>query len=290
MTPRAQLIPVLILLSAVIYLTGCSVKPVEFPSVNYSANKTHTPGQIVWRDLISPDPAKSIEFYSNVFGWTAVKSGSDEDPYWLFKLNGKPIAGMVQMKEERKRSGGEWVQYYSLNTQEDFYTRAKSLGASQIFKPLQIPGRGKVSLYTDPDGAYFALINSSNGDPEFTEPSDFQFLWSELWSNNTDKSSEFYKNAFNFQLEEKKDDTRNYIVLKNNDKLVSGIIKNPAENVRNHWLQYIRVSDVKSIEQKAISAGAKVIIPSDPKIRKGTVSVFIDPTGAPVGIQKWPIE
>lgn len=290
MNLRTLFLPVLFLTAVVIYLTGCSSKTVEFPSINYSGNKEYNSGQVVWRDLISPDPAKSIEFYKKVFGWTAVKSGTEEDPYWLFKLDGKPVAGMYQMKESGKKAGGEWVQYYSLSKQEDFVSKAKPLGAAQILKPVNIPGRGKVSLYTDPAGAYFALINSLNGDPNASEPKDFEFLWSELWSNDPDKSTVFYKDSFNFQTESKKDDNRDYIILKNNEKLVSGIIKNPAENVRDHWVQYVRVNDVREMEEKAKLAGAKILIPADVKIRKGTVSVFLDPTGAPIAVQKWPIE
>ena len=78
--------------------------------------------------------------------------------------------------------------------------------------------------------------------------------------------------------------------MKNNGKLSSGIITNPVENVRSHWIQYVRVSDVKGTEQKAKNAGAKILIPADSTIRNGTVAVFVDPTGAPIAIQKWPIK
>lgn len=279
------LVSLILLLS----LNSCSQKP-EFPSINFSPSKVYNTGNVVWRDLISPDPKVSADFYKKVFGWTAVKSGTDEEPYWLFKSNGKPVAGMYQMKESRKNAGGEWLPYFSVKSQNDFVKKSDSYGASQILKPVDISGRGKVSVIKDPSDAYFALITSINGDPKTTEPAEFEFLWNELWSNNTEKSEDYYKKTFDFQSDTINDDQRKYIVLKFNDKPVSGIIKNPAENVRDHWVQYVKVSNVKDVEEKAKLAGAKVIIPSDVKIRKGTLSVIIDPTGAPVAIQKWPIE
>ena len=284
--PKYYLLASLLLMLS---LNSCSQKP-EFPSINYSASKDYNTGHVVWRDLVSPDPKVSADFYKKVFGWNAVKSGTDEEPYWIFKSNGKPVAGMYQMKESRKNAGGEWLPYFSSKSQNDLVKRSDSYGASQILKPVDISGRGKVSVIKDPSEAFFALITTVKGDPKSSEPEEFEFLWNELWSNNTEKSEDYYKKLFNFQSEKIIDDNREYIVLKFNDKPVSGIIKNPAENVRDHWVQYVKVSNVKDIEEKAKLAGAKIIIPNDIKIRKGTLAVFIDPTGAPVAIQKWPIE
>ena len=272
-----------------LFLSGCGSE-LQLPSINYSASKDYNPGQVVWRDLVSPNPKLAAEFYKKTFGWTVKQYGTEDQPYWIFKSNGKPVAGMYQMSESRKNAGGEWIPYFSVSSIDDFVTRSKSSGAGIALKQQEISGRGMIALLSDPQNAYFAIIKSSNGDPAKSDPLDYEFLWNELWSNNMDKSSEFYKKIFNSQIENRKDDERPYIILKNNNKNSSGIIKNPVENVRDHWIQYVRVSDVLSVEQKAKDAGAKILIPADTSIRNGTVSVFIDPTGAPIAIQKWPIE
>ena len=278
-----------IFICAVITMSGCSSQP-EYPSINYSTSKTYDAGQVVWRDLVTPDPKGAAEFYKNVFGWTSAQVGTDENQYWIFKSSGKPVAGMYLMSDAKKDAGGEWVPYFSVSSLNDFINKSKSAGGNVIVKPTELAGRGSVALLTDPQNAYFAIIKSVNGDPVNTEAMEFQFLWNELWSNDMSKSSDYYRTIFNSQLEEKKDDARPYVVIKNNGKPSSGIIKNPVENARTNWVQYVRVTDVKSIEQKVKDAGGRVIIPSDPEIRKGTVSVFLDPSGAPLGIQKWPIK
>lgn len=277
------------ILAAAIYLSGCSSE-IKFPSVNYSSSNEYHAGQVVWRDLVTPDPKLAAEFYKKVFGWTSKQAGTDDQPYWIFKSNGKPVAGMYKMSEARKNAGGEWIPYFSVNSFDDFISKSKTAGGNLIIKPNDLPGRGKVALLSDPQNAYFAIIRSSNGDPSFSEPPDNEFLWNELWSNDVGKSSEYYRTIFNSQIEERKDDARPYIILKNNGKPSSGIIKNPADKIRDHWIQYVRVSDVSVTEQKAKDAGAKIIIPADTSIRNGTVSVIIDPTGAPLALQKWPIE
>ncbi len=270
-------------------LTGCSSSP-EYPSINNSSSKQYDYGQVVWRDLVTPNPKVAAEFYKNVFGWTSSQVGTEDHPYWIFKSNGKPVAGMYLMTEGKKGAGGEWIQYYSVSSLNDFVNKSRSGGGNLVVKPVEQPGRGMVALLTDPQGAYYAIIKSSNGDPVKSEPSDLDFLWSELWSNDMQKSADYYKNIFNSQLEDRTDDERPYIVIKNNNKLSSGIIKNPAENTRSNWVQYVRVTDPESIEQKVKNNGGKVIIPVDSTIRKGSVTVFVDPTGAPIAAQKWPIE
>ncbi len=276
-------------ISAALFISGCSSE-LQYPSINYSSSREYNNGQVVWRDLVSPDPNLSSEFYKKVFGWTVKQVGTDDQPYWIFRNNGKPVAGMYKMSNSRKNAGGEWLPYFSVSSPEDFVSRSRTAGGNIILKPFELSGRGKVALLSDPENAYFAIIRSSNGDPSQSEPADNEFLWNELWSNDIVRSADYYKNIFSSQIEETNDDARPYIILKNNGKKSSGIIKNPVENVRDHWIQYVRVSDVKATEQKAKDAGARIIIPADTSIRNGTVSVMIDPAGAPLAIQKWPIE
>jgi uncharacterized protein len=287
---RKELTFILIFISIVsVIISGCNSQP-ELPSINYSTSKQYNYGQVVWRDLVTPNPKLAAEFYKNVFGWTSSQVISGDQPYWIFKSNGKPVSGMFQMSEGKKNSGGVWIPYFSVSSLEDFIKKSRSGGSNLIVKPIELAGRGTVALLTDPQGAFFAIIKSSNGDPAPAEPSDMGFLWNELWSNDIQKSADFYKMIFNSQLEDRKDDERPYVVIKNNGKLSSGVIKNPVENSGSNWVQYVRVSDVKSVEQKVKDAGGKIIIPADSTIREGTVSVFLDPAGAPIAIQKWPIK
>ncbi|HMS65610.1 MAG TPA: VOC family protein [Ignavibacteria bacterium] len=267
-------------------VSGCGSQ-LEYPSINNSGTKSYNYGQVVWRDLVTPDPKLAADFYKKVFGWTSIQVGTEDQQYWIFKNNGKPVGGMFLMSDKKKDVGGEWIQYYSVNSVEDIANKCKTDGGTIAIKPFEMPGRGNVALISDPQKALFAVIKSSNGDPSTQTIPDNEFLWSELWSNDTDNSESFYKKIFNSTIVNKKDDERSYIVLENNGKPSSGIIKNPAEKIKTNWVQYIRVSNVSSVEQKAKDAGGRIIIPSDSSIRNGTVCVIVDPTGAPFAIQKW---
>lgn len=269
---------------------NCSGSQYKYPSISQTETKQYNYGHVVWRDLVTPDPKRAAEFYSKVFGWQVENYSKDDNQYWVFKNNGKPVAGMFQMSSARKGESGEWVgsiSVPSVKTSADFIT---SKGGNIIMQPFEMNGRGTVALVRDPQESVFALIHSSKGDPVLSEAKDNEWLWSENWSNNQEGSANFYKTLLNAQTEDKKDDKRDYIIILNNGSKTEGIIKNPVKNVRSHWMQYIRVSDVNKITKLAKDAGATILLEPDPDVRKGTVAIIIDPSGAPFAIQKWPID
>lgn len=262
----------------------------KYPSITETPTRNYHHGNVVWRELASPDPDKSAEFYKRVFGWTFTKSAGNERPYWVIKNNGKSIGGMFELGEKYKNAGAEWVCSISVPSVRDAVNTMKQNGGMAVVGPMDLEGRGNLALVNDPQKAQLIVLNSVSGDPEINRSIKNQWLWSELWSNNLDESERFYKSFLNAETERKKDDDREYVVVKMNGEPCMGIIKNPAENVRSHFVQYILVDDVNSVFEKAKSNGAKVLIAPSPEIRKGTVAVLIDPTGAPFAIQKWPIE
>ncbi len=42
--------------------------------------------------------------------------------------------------------------------------------------------------------------------------------------------------------------------------------------------------------QKAKDAGAKILLEPSGSVRNGTVAIILDPTNAPLALQKWPIK
>ncbi len=262
----------------------------KFPSITETPTSTFTYGQVVWRELATPDPGVSEEFYKKVFGWTFVKSAGNDREYWLIKNNGKSIGGMFQLKDKNPEAGGEWVCSISVPSVSGAIASVKANGGKVILGPLDLEGRGKLALINDQQKAQMIILHSVSGDPVQDRTIDNQWLWSELWSNDVAQSENFYKSLINGTSEKRKDDNREYTVIESNGEKVLGIIENPAENVRSHWLQYIKVKDLNSVFEKAKSSGARVLIAPSPEIRKGTVAVLLDPTGAPFAIQKWPIE
>ena len=272
------------------FLAGCS-SSVKYPSVTETSTMTYNPGMVVWRDLITPDPKKASDFYRKAFGWTVEKTGTDEQPYWIFRNNGKKVAGMFEMTGARPDAGGEWISYVSVPNVETAAKKTSAAGGTVVKGPSEMEGRGMAALLADPQRAVFAVIRSADGDPQANkEAAVNEWLWSELWANDPAGAGDFYRNLLAAEIEQKEVDSITYRVVNKDNRRCSGIIQSPAIDARSYWVQYIKVSDIDAALKKAEDAGAKVLIKPNEKIRKGSVAVLMDPTGAPFAIQLCPYQ
>jgi hypothetical protein len=69
----------------------------------------------------------------------------------------------------------------------------------------------------------------------------------------------------------------------------AGLFKSPFDRVRANWLPYVRVADPAAMAVKAESLGGSIIVAPRPDLRKGTLAIIADPTGAVIALQKYPI-
>jgi predicted enzyme related to lactoylglutathione lyase len=65
------------------------------------------------------------------------------------------------------------------------------------------------------------------------------------------------------------------------------VLQNPFDDVRSIWIPYVRVEDPDAVAERAVALGGKIVIPPRPEVRNGTLAVVLDPSGAPVALQKW---
>jgi predicted enzyme related to lactoylglutathione lyase len=56
-------------------------------------------GAPCWVDLMSSDTAKSIAFYTALFGWTANEPNEEFGGYTNFLLDGEEVAGLMTAQE-----------------------------------------------------------------------------------------------------------------------------------------------------------------------------------------------
>ncbi len=275
------------LLVAVVLMSSC--KNNSAPAIVSSPTNQYRTGEVVWRELVTPDPKSAAAFYSALFGWSIEPVKESTKGYMLIRQGGAPIGGIIQMPASIKNAGGEWVCSLSVSDVDAIVKSAQSNGASTLVEPMDVSGRGRTAVIRDPQGAPFALIRSTSGDPEKGTASENAWLWSELWSNNVAGSLDFYTKALGAGVERRRDGDKEYTLLKAGNKEVAGVVKNPVDNVRSHWVNYVRVSDPAAMVDKAASLGARVILKPTASVRNGTLGVILDPTGAPVALQKWPL-
>lgn len=108
-------------------------------------------GCFVWERLRTPDPAAAAAFYGATFGWTARLS--DDASGGVFELpDGTRVAEVL------KTAPGEptgWLPFVLVDDLDAIRAHASELGGTAA-EPVAIPGIGRFSAITDPEGATFA--------------------------------------------------------------------------------------------------------------------------------------
>ena len=112
------------------------------------------------------------------------------------------------------------------------------------------------------------------------------FCWNELMTTDVKKAKEFYKSLFGWEYEEHEMQHGTYTMLKSKEN-GGGMMQVPEDmqgKVPSHWLSYISVDDLKKSIEKALSLGAKIIMPETPAGDFGLFSIIEDPTGAQIAL------
>ena len=67
-----------------------------------------------------------------------------------------------------------------------------------------------------------------------------------------------------------------------------GVLPAPRADLREAWLPYLLVSDPAPLVARAQSLGGTVLLAPRQDVRRGSLGVVIDPSGAMVALQKYP--
>jgi predicted enzyme related to lactoylglutathione lyase/uncharacterized protein YndB with AHSA1/START domain len=117
-----------------------------------------SPGVFCWNELVTHDAAASTKFYSALFGWDAeVKEMGPGMKYTMFKKGESREAGMFQLPSEAADVPTAWVAYVTVPDLTAAVAKAKSLGANICKDNVPVPGMGRFSIISDPQGAVLGL-------------------------------------------------------------------------------------------------------------------------------------
>ena len=121
-------------------------------------------GSWTWNQLATPDLDAAKDFYGQVFGWGLEQSeeAPPESPYWMWQVEGQRweegIAGaMVMGPETPPGTPPHWMVYFAVENADAAIETTKRHGGTLLFGPQDIPV-GRLAVFTDPQGAAFAVI------------------------------------------------------------------------------------------------------------------------------------
>ena len=248
------------------------------------------PGEFCWIDLNAHDKAAAAEWYSNLFGWTAVDQPTPggAPPYAFFMKSEVPAAAVGQMTDEMKAQGIPpcWNSYVAVADCEASEKKAAELGATVLFPTTEIPGHGKLCFLMDPENTSIAMWQQTGaGDGVFVqEPGGLS--WNELLCRDVAKAREFYGQLFGWTYLDMPMGEITYTMIKVGDKDAGGMmaLEGPQfEGVPNHWAVYFDVADCESTATKVVETGGQVRVPPT-AIQVGRFAVCGDPQGGTFSI------
>lgn len=280
--PRGAL---LLLVVACVALLGCSATT-ELPPIADVDTDERLPGKFVWHNLITADAETARSFYGALFGWEFTVE--DDGRYSVISHGGRNIGGIVSANEGKAPKRARWMSAVSVTDLVGALRAVEAAGGKQLEAPVDVPGIGRVVTVEDSGGALLHLLATGKGDPPDREPSVNEWLWHELLANDLSRSLAFYEEAFGYEVTKiERESDREYHVLWSLDVPRGAVMDNPFDNVRSVWIPYLRVDDPEAAAAKAEKLGGEIIIRPQPEIRNGTLALVLDPSGAPIALQKW---
>ena len=193
----------LTILSIIFVLLGCAQKEIIVPPITKTPTNNKLTGKIVWHDLLTDDVKSVKDFYSGLFSWEYDNSADPSGLYTTILFNGNPIGGIIHLekKDDETNYASQWMEYISTRDVDKVVSFASQSNCKIIREPFDIMNRGRLAIFTDPQGALIAVVNSPTGDPIDKEPDYNNWLWNELLTDDLNESLAFYKELFGYETE-----------------------------------------------------------------------------------------
>ena len=272
---------------------GCAAlraAPLQLPPINTPASSEHHVGKVVWADLVTPDLGAAERFYEGLLGWKFQHLPTGESQYAVAQLGGRPVAGLFRKPApsgEHRQSA--WITFIAVRDVDAARRIAVAHGAKVLSESRDYATRGRQAIFSDPEGAVFAVLGSRTGDaPDFlAEPG--EWIWSSLLAREPGAEAAFYQDVFSYDaFDLKSDDGLEHIILSSDDYARASVNSLPGSgNRRPHWLNFIRVENTADTVVRVVELGGKVLVQPHVDRHGGQVAVVADPEGAPFGLMEW---
>ncbi len=109
-----------------------------------------------WHELATTDPNGALDFYSQLFGWSA---GPAHDRggslYQVIERDGTPVGGIYRPQDPSKPP--HWLTYIQVDTLDDTVAAARAAGSQIVQGAHEVPGGHRVAIIFDPQGGAIAL-------------------------------------------------------------------------------------------------------------------------------------
>lgn len=117
------------------------------------------PGTINWAEVQTRDHTAAQSFYERVFGYETERMDMGAaGGYLLLKVEGRPVAGLIQIEPEWGDVPSNWSVVFEVEDCDVAVAGVEQHGGSVIREPHSLEGVGRFAVVADPWGAVFQVI------------------------------------------------------------------------------------------------------------------------------------
>jgi predicted enzyme related to lactoylglutathione lyase len=231
---------------------------------------------------MTSDVARSRDFYSALFGWTAEEPNPEFGGYFNFQRDGVRVAGCMGGTQGEDHPD-VWSIYLATDDARKTLDTAVARGAQVVVPAMPVGDLGTMGAVTDPGGAFIGLWQPGEhkGFGTFGEagaPS-----WFELHTRAYDDSLAFYRDVFRWDTRTESDVPEfRYTTQVVGEEQLAGIMDASAflpDGVPSHWSVYFGSDDTDATIAEAVELGGTVVMPAE-DTPYGRLATMADPTGA----------
>ena len=253
------------------------------------ASGEHHAGKLAFAELVTPDLVAAERFYESLFGWSFQNITTEAGFFGQASLDGQTVAGILQ-RPPRPGRRPSWVSFIATPDIDKAEALAVQNGAKPLLRPQSLAELGQGAVLADPQGAVFAMLASSSGDPPDVLADPGQWIWSSLVTTDPQAAATFYGAVFGdavFPLPDASE--ARHLILASDGYARGSVNPIPAgwTNGRPRWVSYVRVDDAAATADRVTALGGHVVLPPHLDRHGGRIALVADPGGALFGLLEW---
>jgi predicted enzyme related to lactoylglutathione lyase len=219
-------------------------------------------GDFCWINIVTPEPAEAMEFFSKVLGWTFYEM----PPYGHgVQVDGKDIGALFDIKGPSCPPGMSPVMGVMVKVEnaDETVEKIRSLGG-KADPAGDVGDNGRMAVCHDPNGGAFDIWEPKTmpgTDADSTvhgAPS-----WFEARTTDAGRATDFYSGLFGWTPELMHMPGLDYTVFKNGGTDVAGMMQMTSDmvGIPPHWATFFTVDDADVAANEATSLGANLHVP-----------------------------
>ncbi|HWA65790.1 MAG TPA: VOC family protein [Mycobacteriales bacterium] len=217
-----------------------------------------------WMDMMTSDEAKTREFYSELFGWTAAEGAPEFGGYFMFLRHDVPVAGAAPLQPGME-ADETWKVYLAVEDARKTLAVATASGGAEVTPAMDIADLGTMAIISDAAGAKVGMWQAGTFAGITVRGEVGAQAWFELHTLAYDENVAFYRDVFGWDAHSMSDTEEfRYTTLGEGDGAVAGINDSAIHagpDFRSEWGVYIAVDDTDATLAKAVALGGSQVQP-----------------------------